>query len=92
MMVPDVERDHARSMSRFIQEYYKYTYPVDHGRLGDIVVFPNHTKNVIHMGVMLDEVRFIHAYSKAKEVVISRINRYPWSIQSNEIYRLKVAA
>ncbi|MCK9537990.1 C40 family peptidase [Dokdonella sp.] len=50
-----------------------------HMRTGDLVFFRTHGKRISHVGIYLDDGRFIHAPSSGKRISISRLDEPYWA-------------
>lgn len=69
-------------LPRTSQTMFSLDTPIEKGALqpGDLVFFQTGGSGVNHVGIMMDDVRFIHA-STSKGVMISSLTELYWSVR-----------
>lgn len=76
--------------AQFLETYHQFGEEVREAGPGVICVFTR-AGNRLHMGMMIDPFRFIHAQNRVG-VTVSRLDQPPWSRLKRAFYRMKVAA
>lgn len=62
-----------RGDERYLSYLLQYAKPTDNPKAGDIAVF-RFGRCVSHAGIMINENEMVHAWLRAKKVVVSRID------------------
>jgi cell wall-associated NlpC family hydrolase len=81
--------DPAIQSESFAEGLAKYAIKLDKPEAACMVMFQIVSPYVSHVGMMLDEVRFIHI-TKGTKVSVERIDSLTWERKLKGFYRLKV--
>jgi cell wall-associated NlpC family hydrolase len=76
---------------RTVEEQARYGMRVDELRAGDLVFFHTSGRGATHVGIALDNTRFVHAPSSRGEVRVEPLARPYWSERFIEARRMLVA-
>lgn len=74
-------------VNKYEDEYYKYWIKVKEPKIGDGILFNSGKSKIInHMGIFVDENRFLHAAQPG--VIVTKLN-HKWKPRIHNYYRLK---